>query len=172
MPSISRRSVLNAITLAALLATVPGALYTVIQTRDLYLFTHQFFQDIAARLSGPGRLRFFIQPLMAAALGFRDGRADARKEAVPFLWALACRHASRSELFRGALNSIRDVVAIAVLLDLIAQYLIFHNVRPGAALLVGPVLIAVPYTISRTITHLIARRFQLHGATRNRKAQA
>jgi hypothetical protein len=32
------------------------------------------------------------------------------------------------------------LVALAVLLDLIAQFLIFHEVHPGAALLLGPLL--------------------------------
>ena len=41
------------------------------------------------------------------------------------------------------MDSIGDLVAIAVILDVISQFLIFWEVHPGAALLVGPVLVAV-----------------------------
>ena len=40
-------------------------------------------------------------------------------------------------------------VYIAILLDVISQVLIFHEVRPGAALLVGPMLITLPYVLAR-----------------------
>jgi hypothetical protein len=46
---------------------------------------------------------------------------------------------------RSALALVRDLVAVAILLDVIAQFLIFRMVHPSAALLLGPVLIATPY---------------------------
>ena len=101
-----------------------------------------------ARLSGPGRLRFIVQPTVAILLGVRSGIRDAREGVPPFLWALAFHGKHRRELFRSAFVSIRDLVAIAILLDVISQFLIFHEVRPGAALLVGPVLITLPYVVS------------------------
>jgi hypothetical protein len=53
---------------------------------------------------------------------------------------------------------IRDVVAIAILLDVISQFLIFHNICFGAALLVGPVLITLPYVVARALTNRIVRK--------------
>jgi hypothetical protein len=44
------------------------------------------------------------------------------------------------------------LVSIAIVLDVIFQFIIFDNVHPGAALLLGPVLIAVPYAVSRSLT--------------------
>jgi hypothetical protein len=55
---------------------------------------------------------------------------------------LAFRRTHRLELFRTAIASVRDLVAIAIILDVISQVLIFRQVHPGAALLFGPVLIA------------------------------
>lgn len=52
----------------------------------------------------------------------------------------------------------RYLVAIAIILDLISQVLIFREIHPGAALLLGPVLIATPYSISRSLTNGIASR--------------
>jgi len=52
---------------------------------------------------------------------------------------------------------VRNLVTIAILLDVIAQLLIFRMVHPGAALVLGPVLIALPYAASRGWTNRIAR---------------
>jgi len=157
MASISRRSILYAVVITLLLAALPSAIRTIIQTGDPYLFTEKFFQDILSRLSGPGRLRFIVQPTVAIILGVRSGMKDALAGVPPFLWALAFHRAHRRQLLRSAFASIRDLVAIAVLLDVISQFLIFHEVHPGAAVLVGPVLITLPYLVARAFTNRIAR---------------
>ena len=54
---------------------------------------------------------------------------------------------------RGAFISVADLVAIAIILDMASQYLIFRRVNPAAALLVGPILIAGPYSFSRTLAN-------------------
>jgi hypothetical protein len=42
------------------------------------------------------------------------------------------------------------------------ELLIFHQVHPGAALVIGPVLITAPYALARAaanrVTHMIGRR--------------
>ncbi len=158
MPSVSRSSVLYALVLVALIAALPGAIAKIVQTGDPYLFTERFFQDILARLSGPGRLRFIVQPTVAVFLGIRSGIKDAQHGLPPFLWALTFHKEQRGRLLRSAFASIRDLLAIAILLDIISQFLIFHGVRPGAALLVGPVLITAPYVLARALTNRIIRR--------------
>jgi hypothetical protein len=158
MASISRRWVLGGLVIAILVVLTPRAILRILETGDLYLFTNQFFLDILARLSGPGRLRFVFQPVVAVILGVRSGMKDGSAGLPPFLWALLFHKQHRRELFRSTLASVRNLVAIAILLDLIAQFLIFHEVRPGAALVVGPVLIGVPYGVSRALSNRIWRR--------------
>ncbi|MBV8630238.1 MAG: hypothetical protein JOZ83_04890 [Silvibacterium sp.] len=143
--------------LAILLAFTPHALYRVFKTGDLYLFTNAFFGDIVARLHGPGRLRFILQPTVAILLGIRDGRNDGRAGAPPFLWGLVFHKELRPQLLKQMLTSLRNIVSIAILLDLISQYLIFRMVRPGAALVLGPVLIAAPYSCARALANRITR---------------
>jgi hypothetical protein len=130
MSSISSTSILYAVVVAILVAAVPGAILRIIHTGSPYLFTEQFLQDIRARLSGPGRLRFIVQPTVAIILGPWSGIKDAREGIPPFLWALAFHGTRRRELLRIAFASIRDLVTIAILLDLISQVLIVNNVRP------------------------------------------
>jgi hypothetical protein len=155
MASNSRRWILGGVVIAILIAVTPRAILRIIETGDLYLFTDQFFQDILARLTGPGRLRFILQPTVAIILGTRGGMKDASAGLPPFLWALIFHKEHRRELLRSTLASVRNLVAIAILLDLISQFLIFHEVRPAAALVVGPVLIGVPYAVSRALSNRI-----------------
>ena len=165
MVSISRRSVLDAVVIALLLAALPRAIYKIIHTGDPYLFTNQFFRDVLARLSGPGKLRFIIQPIVAMILGLRSGFHDAREGRAPFLWALVFHEAQRRQLLRSTFDSIRTLMAFAILLDMVSQFLIFHDVRPGAALIVGPVLITLPYVLTRALANRLARRSGCHAPT-------
>jgi len=158
MPALSRSTLLSTILIAALLAALPSAIVKIVHTGDPYLFTERFLQDVLARLSGPGRLRFIFQPAVAIFLGVRGGIKDAQQGLPPFLWAIAFHTEHRRALLRSALLSIRDLVAIAILLDMISQFLIFHHVRPGAALLVGPVLITLPYALARALGNHTAQR--------------
>ena len=158
MASISRSAILNVVVIAILVAALPGAIWRLIQTGDPYLFTHRFFVEMFARLSGPGRMRFILQPTVAILLGARDGAKDARAGLPPFLWALASHGTRRRELLRSALASVRNLVSVAILFDVVSQFLIFHEIHPGAALLLGPVLIAVPYALSRALTNRIVGR--------------
>jgi hypothetical protein len=148
-----RTSILVGIAVVLLLMTIPSTIRAFMD-QGPYLFTHQFFEDLLARLWGPGRLRFVVQPVVASFLGFRDGSKDKRLGLPPFFLILV-RHASqRGDLLRGAFNSVRDLVVLAIIADLVAQYLIFRRVNAPAALLVGPVLIAGPYSLLRALANL------------------
>jgi len=155
--SISRGSILSLIVAVMVVATLPGAILRLFHSQDPYLFTRQFFEDVLSRLSGPGRLRFIFQPTIAILLGVRDGVKDAQAGAPTFLRALAFHTEARGELLRSAFASTRDLVCVAILLDMVSQFLIFGSVRPGAALLVGPVLIGAPYSASRALTNQFRR---------------
>jgi hypothetical protein len=156
--SLSRSAILRATVIVIILATLPGAIRRLIRTGDLYLFNRQFFEDLSARLSGPGRLRFIVQPVVAVLLGARDGVKDAGAGSPAFLWALAFHGQHRREMLRNAFTSASDLVAVAILLDLISQFLIFREIHPAAALLLGPVLIGIPYAVSRELGNRISRR--------------
>jgi hypothetical protein len=137
--------------------SAPAALRRALAQGEVYLFSSLFFADILPRLTGPGRLRFLIQPAVALLLGLRDGRADARAGLTPYLWALLFRRGERRDLLRSAVASITNVVLAAVLCDAVAQWLIFRVVSPGAALVIGPVLISAPYAVARSLANRGAR---------------
>lgn len=137
--------------------TAPAALRRAFERGELYLFTTLFFSDIAPRLTGPGRLRFLLQPVVALLLGVRDGRVDLRAGREPYIWALVTGRGARRELLRSAFASISNVVLAAILCDAIAQWLLFRVVSPGAALVIGPVLICAPYALARALANRGAR---------------
>jgi hypothetical protein len=160
---ITRSLVMDALLVIALLLTVPPGLYRFWVTGDPYLFTPQFWADLVARFHGPGKLRFIFQPVMAVLLGAGGGINDARAGLPPFLWTMVFRARDRRQAWHSALAATRDLVALAILLDLIAQALILHQVYPGASLIVGPILIAVPYCLARALANLFVRhRNQRH----------
>ncbi len=155
MGRISRSWILSGVVIAILVVASPNAILRTIHTRDLYLFTDQFFRDMLARFSGPGKMRFILQPVVAIALGIRSGIKDGSSGVPPFLWALVFHSEHRRELLRSTFASTRNLVAMAILADLLSQYLIFHQIRPGAALILGPVLIAIPYSVSRALSNRV-----------------
>ena len=153
----SRSSLLTVLVIVALSVAVPFAVVEFIKTGEFYVFSHRLLDDMVARLHGPGRLRFILQPMVAIVLGARDGVKDARAGKPPFLWGLVFGSSNRGGLARSAFASVRDLVAVAILLDVAAQFLIFRMVHPGAALLLGPVLIGLPYAASRALTNRATR---------------
>jgi hypothetical protein len=150
-------AVLAVLTVLALAIATPRALRETLERGQFYVFTWRFVGDIPKRLAGPGRLRFVVQPCLAILLGCRDGFADARAGRTPYLLALVGGE-GRAALARSALASIVNLLLMGILLDTISQWLILGAAYPGAALAVGPVLIAAPYSVSRAVANRAARR--------------
>jgi hypothetical protein len=132
---------------------VPGSLRDAWERGGFYLFSREFLEDLPRRLTGPGRIRFVLQPAVAIALGIAAGRSDGRAGRPPYLYALLLRRETRGELLRSAYQSIAHVVLFGVLLDSLCQWLIFGASYPGAALVVGPMLIALPYAVARALAN-------------------
>ena len=135
----------------------PGALREALERGQIYVFTSRFLTDIPKRLTGPGRFRFILQPALASLLGGRDGVADARAGRSPYLFALAFGTGTRGELVKSGLSVIANLLLMGILLDSAFQWVILGAVYPGAALVVGPVLIAGPYVMARALANRAGR---------------
>jgi len=160
---VTRGTISTIVTAAAVLilvAAIPSALRDTFETGRVYLFSRQFLEELPQRLTGPGRLRFVLQPAVAILLGWRGGLSDARAGRPPYLYGLLLGTENRKELLRSGLATIRDLLAIGIVLDAVAQLLIYGQVHPGAALVVGPVLIGIPYAVARALTNRVARLTQ------------
>ncbi len=155
---ITRSLVWDALLLLALVLTAPPALYRLWQTGDVYLFTQQFWADLIARFHGVGRMRFVFQPVTAIILGVGSGIRDARLGLPPFLFSLTSGAGERKRAWRSAIMATRNLVALAILLDLVSQYVLFPDIHPAASLILGPVLIAVPYALARVAADRLTPR--------------
>lgn len=149
--------VLASLTLLVLVLSLPGAWRDAFDQGGIYLFSRAFLDDLPKRLTGPGRFRFLLQPLVATILGIRSGVADARAGRPPYLLGLVTDRGHRRELARDGLATVANLLLMGVLLDAVFQWVILGVSHPGAALVVGPVLIAGPYAVARALANRVAR---------------
>jgi hypothetical protein len=159
----TRATLSTALTILAaliLLAAIPSAVRDTLDTGRVYLFSRQFLDELPQRLTGPGRLRFVLQPLVAILLGWRSGRADVRAGRPAYLYGLVTGSVDRKASLRNGLAVVRDLVAVGIVLDAVAQLLIYQQVHPGAAVVIGPVLICLPYAVSRALSYRVVRLMQ------------
>jgi hypothetical protein len=125
--------VLAVSTVVLLFAALPGAVRDAFETGDLYLVSQAFLDDLPRRLMGPGRMRFLFQPIVAITLGMMSRKRDVG-------------------------HQLTNLFLFSVLLDLVAQWLILGVAHPGAALVVGPCLITLPYLAARWVANRIGTR--------------
>jgi len=149
--------ILASLTLLVLMLSLPGSLRDAFERGGFYLFSQAFFEDLPKRLTGPGRFRFVLQPLLAILLGIRDGLGDRRADRPPYLYGILLRQRQRRELLQSGFNTVVNLLLMGILLDSIAQWFILGASYPGAALVIGPVLISIPYALARALTNRVAR---------------
>jgi hypothetical protein len=123
-----------------------------------------FWQGIAETLTGRGEMRLVLQPTMAILIGLRMGITDAKLGEPPFIWRLATAK-DRRQVTKDAFRKVLIPFCIAIVLDGVLQYLTLGYVRPLAAVIVGLMLIFVPFAISRALTNRFYRHRHLARAT-------
>jgi hypothetical protein len=150
---LRRKNIVTALALLVILSTVPFAIMDTIETGRVYLFSSQFLKELPQRFTGPGRMRFILQPMIAILLGLRGGLADAKAGNPPYLFGLLFHSGRRRELMQSGVAAISTLLAMGIILDVVFQFVLYRSVHPGAALVVGPILICVPYSVSRALTN-------------------
>ncbi len=146
---------LAGLTLLVLVLSLPGSLRDAYERGGPYLFSQAFLDDIPRRLSGPGRFRFVLQPVTAAILGILGGLSDARSGTPPYLSGVLFHRGLRRELVKSGFRTVVNLVLMGILLDAIFQWVILGVSYPGAALVIGPVLIVLPYSLSRALSNRV-----------------
>jgi hypothetical protein len=150
--------ILAVLTLLVLILSVPGSLRDAFDRGGIYLFSQAFLEDIPKRLAGPGRFRFVLQPLIAIILGVLNGLADKRAGRPPYLYGMFFHRNLRSDLVRTGISTIANLVLMGILLDAVAQRIILGVAHPGAALIIGPILVVTPYVIARALSNRLTRK--------------
>jgi hypothetical protein len=149
--------ILAGITLLVLVLSVPGSLRDAFNRGGIYLFSQAFLEDIPRRLAGPGRFRFVMQPLMAVIFGVLNGLADARAGRLPYIYAMLFHPNLRGDLVKTGFSTIANLMLMGILLDAVFQWVILGVAHPGAALIIGPLLVVTPYVAARSLSNRLAR---------------
>ena len=148
--------ILVGLILLVFVLSAPAVLKDAYERGGIYLFSRAFVEDLPKRLTGPGRFRFILQPLMAVILGIRSGLADAKAGNPPYLYALFFHSDRRRKLIRSGLETVINVLLMGILMDAVFQWIILGMSYPGPALIVGPVLIMGPYALARALSNRVA----------------
>jgi hypothetical protein len=153
------KTIVAVVALLVIATAIPFAIVDTIEKGRVYLFSAQFLEELPQRFSGSGRLRFILQPLLAILLGVRGGISDTKLGNPPYLFGLLFTSGQRRNLLRSAGEAIGILLAMGIILDVVFQLILYREVHPGAALLIGPILICTPYALFRALTNRLVRRF-------------
>lgn len=118
------------------------------------------WEGLVGRVGGPMTFRLILQPLMATLLAVRVGLKDAREGRPPYLWTLLTEPGQRVDLLREGWRSIARVFVLAVIMDLIYEWVVGRLFYPLETLIVAIVLAVVPYLVLRGPINRIARRWR------------
>jgi hypothetical protein len=81
--TLRRDTIVTVMAFLVIAIALPFAIVDTIETGRVYLFSRQFLEELPQRFTGPGRLRFILQPIVAIVLGIRGGIADAKVRNPP-----------------------------------------------------------------------------------------
>jgi hypothetical protein len=118
------------------------------------------WDGLLSRVGGPMTFRLILQPAMAALLAFRAGLKDAREGRPPYFWTVLTDRAQRVDLLREGWRAIGRVFFLAVIMDVIYQWIVQRWIYPGEMVLVALLLAVVPYLLIRGPLNRIARRWR------------
>lgn len=119
----------------------------------------RLWMNLGDRVGGPMTFRIILQPTMAALLALRAGLKDAREGRPPYLWTVLTDASHRADLIRGGWKAVARVFFLAVIMDVIYQWIVARWIYPLEVLIVAVLLAVVPYLLIRGPVNRIARRW-------------
>ena len=106
-------------------------------------------ENLLHRVDGPLHFRLIVQPAVAAVMALRAGIRDERDGKPPFLWAVLLRTADHRELLQEAWRDLRNVLILALILDVTYQLIVHRWIFPLELIITVTTLAVVPYIIVR-----------------------
>lgn len=94
-------------------------------------------------------LRFILQPTMSTIFAVRDGIRDARTGRSPYFWTIVSDPEKRRSRLQEGATATGKIILLAILLDVIYQYITYKTIYPVEALVVAILLAFIPYFIIR-----------------------
>ena len=121
-------------------------------------FLVRFANNMIERVSGPMHFRLLMQPFMATVFAVIAGRADAKAGKTPYFWGLLSDPAHRRDMLKDGWKDVGKVFTLAILLDVVYQFIVEKFVYPLEAITVAFLLAIVPYLLVRGLVTRISRR--------------
>ena len=81
--TLRRDTIVTVLALLVITVALPFAIVDTIETGRVYLFSRQFLEELPQRFTGPGRLRFILQPMVAIVWGFAEASPMPRQVIRP-----------------------------------------------------------------------------------------
>jgi hypothetical protein len=103
------------------------------------------------------KFRLILQPLMATIFAIRNGLKDAKEGRPPYFWGLFTHPEQRLDMLRDGWKRVGKVFVMAIIIDLVYQWIVSRRFYPFEALLVAIILAFIPYLLIRGPVDRIAR---------------
>src|SRR5215510_10620036 len=110
-------------------------------------FITRVLTGLSNRVGGPMTFRIILQPLMATLLAVRAGIKDAREGRPPYFWTILTDATQRAPLLREGWKAVARVFVLAIVMDVIYQWIVQRSSYPGEMLIVAVTLAVIPYLI-------------------------
>ena len=120
----------------------------------------RFWADLVGRVTGPMSFRLILQPAVAIFLAIRAGMQDAQAGRPLYGWSIATDPDHRVEFLKEGWRAVAKVYLLAVVLDVVYQFLAVRWVYPMQALVVAFLLAFVPYLLIRGPVNRLMRSRQ------------
>jgi hypothetical protein len=127
------------------------------------------WMNVVGRVGGPMTFRIILQPTMATLLALRAGLKDAREGQPPYFWTILTDAKNRADLLREGWRAIARVFLLAVIMDVIYQWIVERWVYPVEVVIVAILLAVVPYLLIRGPVNRIARQWRRRSEDSQRK---
>jgi len=118
----------------------------------------RFVGDLTDRLNGPMKFRFVLQPIMASIFAILAGLKDAKLGKPLYFWGLLTDPANRADMLKDGWKGVGKVFILALVLDLVYQFIVLHFFYPVEAIVVSVILAIVPYLLLRGLANRLARK--------------
>ena len=126
-------------------------------------FLARVWSGLIGRVTGPMTFRLILQPAMGALLAIRAGLKDAREGRRPYFWTILTDSVQRRDLLHEGWKTTARVFFLAVIMDVIFQWIVQRWIYPGEVVVVAIVLAIFPYLLLRGPVNRIARRWRSNG---------